>query len=400
MRLSLLFLLAYTIACGHAERLQANEDELASLVRRLGSDRFEVREAATLKLIDAGPDAIDVVADDIGQADVETSLRELQVLRELALQDNRHAIRAEEALTELAANRATAISQRAAQVLTSLHRARTSRGMRILKKLGASISFGGLTFEEKNLGANVIFVSFGDKWEGTVDDLGYLDWLADYRGIHVTLKGEKFGDPWLERLSSNKRLLGLQLNRVSVTNEGFVNVTRLDRLQTLSVRYCRLSNEILPHIEELRETLESVSVYGGNVTKPAFDSLAARLKKQNGEFRDRYGRGGFLGIGGSKSETVKGCLVSNVQANHAASRAGIRESDVITEYNGHKVTEFVPDPLEVSKDEEKGKPRAPSLSELIGQNKPGDKVKITIMRGSDPNRRREIVKEVVLGEWP
>lgn len=399
MRLFLLLLLSGTTVFAQPDSL-AKEDELAMLVRQLGSDRFEVREAATQKLIEAGPDAIDVVAADVRQANVEASLRELQVLRELALQDNRHAIRAEEALTDLAANRATAIAQRAALVLTSLHKARTSRGMRILKQLGASISFGGLTFEEKNLGADVIFVAFGDKWEGTIEDLGYLDWLADYRGIHVTLKGEQFGDAWLEQLASNKRLIGLQLNRASVSNQGFAKISRMDRLQTLSVRYCRLSDEILPSIEELGETLEAVSVYGGNVTKPAFDALAARLTKKNGEFRPRYGRGGFLGIGGTKSETIEGCLVSNIQANHAASRAGIRESDIITEYNGRKVTEFVPIPVFGAPDEEKKADRAPSLSELIGQNKPGDKVKITILRGSDPRRRRKIVKEVVLGEWP
>ena len=333
-------------------------------------------------------------------------MRGIEVLHELALREGSEAISAEEALAELATNRATSVGQRAGVVLKSLQRARTAQGLRILQRLGASVTFSGVTLQEKNLGSGIAFVQFTNRWRGSIDDLSFLDWLADYRGIHVTLRGNQFDDRWLDRLTATKRLVSLQLNRATITDRGLSSVGDMSNLRVLSILYCDLSDECLKHVVPLRKSLESFSVQGSRITKQAFDEIA------NHDTGWRYGRGGFLGIGGGdyKDEEYQGCLVQSVQPNQAANIAGIREFDVIIAYNGVFVTQFAPnapvpdDDEEVEgddqdKEEEGEEPKRYTLLELIGQNEPGDKVTVTIIRGSG-EKRRQLEKEVVLGEWP
>lgn len=401
MRIASLILLLLISPCAAAQSdaddaQTASDADLKKWVHQLGSDRFEVRESATQQLIQAGPNAIDVIASQMSGIGVEASLRGLEALRELALLDNKDAIRAEEALEELASNRATAIAHRADIVLRSLRVARTTQALKILQRLGATVSFSGVTFEEKSLGSTgVVFILLNKRWHGELDDLGFLDWLADYRGIHVTFHGSQFGDDWLRRLASTKKVISLQLNRTRMTDRGLTSISKMEGLEGVSIRYCDLSDDSLKHIEALNESIEFFSVFGSGISKPAFDKLAAKYPN----WKTRYGRGGFLGIGGSayKDNQVKGCLVSTVTPNHAANAAGIREFDIITAYNGISVTQFVPDMQFTPQEQEKP---VLSLSELIGQNEPGEKVKITLLRGAGPNGRREITKEVVLGEWP
>jgi S1-C subfamily serine protease len=137
-------------------------------------------------------------------------------------------------------------------------------------------------------------------------------------------------------------------------------------------------------------------VFGSEISKPAFDKLVSKHTTWNA----RYGRGGFLGIGGTsyRLNEIEGCIVSQVTPNEAASIAGIRRDDVITAYNGRPVSRFIPanrDFPQIEPTENDNGLPAPSLSELIGENAPGDRVKVTILRGEV-----ESVMEVVLGEWP
>lgn len=377
-------------------------------VRQLDSPRFEVREAASRQLIDAGPPAVQWIVAGISHHGVEASHRGLEVLRQLALQDTTGAMLAEGALAELADPRATAVSMRAAEVLDSLRSARTARAIKILRRLGAAISFSGIDFEERSLGSGMIFITLGSGWKGTPEDIGLLDWLGDYKGINVTLQGPEFDETWLTKLADVQAVVGLQLNRNRIGDEGLRQLTGMANLVRISIRYCRLSDACLKTIEQIDNgKLQFVSIYGSGVSKAAFDELT----QKHPDWNTRYGRGGFLGIrGGSHEQNGRpiGCMVHAVQPNHAANIAGIREFDIITKFNGQRVTEFIPQERSmlnpagpriingpIQDPEEEEQPASLTLSELIGENAPGDRVTVTILRNG-----RELEKEVVLGEWP
>lgn len=376
--------------------------EIQRLIGQLDAERFAVREAATQELIDAGPAVIDLLAKELPFAGVEVTIRGLDVLRELALQNNAAASRAEYAIRQLAENRITTASQRAADVLKSLLDTRTTRGEKALRQLGASFTSAPLTADETSLGSNVIFVTFGKAWRGNPSDLILLEWLAKYQGVHVTFHGKQFGDTWLEKVVNISTVIGLQLNRASVTDDGIAMLVGMPQLRGLSIRYCQLTNVSCQHLDSLGESMLFLSYFGKGISPEAFDRVANNHKNWN----TRYGRGGFLGIGGSgySGNGIQGCIVSTVTPNQAASMAGIREFDIITAYNGEPVTEFVPatrGPInnrfqnQDDDEDEAPIPRAPSLSELIGRNEPGDRVTVTILRSG-----QVLQKEVVLGEWP
>lgn len=374
--------------------LVPTDAELAMWIEQLNASRFSVREEAADRLVEAGELAIDRLAHCVAYAEIESSFRALDVLRKLALRDGVGAAKAERALKSLATLPATASAHQAELVLKSLRNVRTFQALKILRRLGATIAYTGITYEEKNLGPSVVFLTFGKSWKGTDKDLEFVGWLSDYRGVHVTLQGPSFDDSSLIHIAEAPTLVGLQLNRASVTDEGIAHVERMPNLRVLQIRYCKLSDDCLAHIDKLGESL-SFSVFGSGISKPAFDQLVAKHETWN----SRYGRGGFLGIAGRayQSSEVKGCIVSEVTADQAASAAGIRPRDIITSYNGRPVSQFVPAGRRysiVERYDEDESPE-PSLSELIGQNAPGDKVAVTILRG-----QTTIEIEVVLGEWP
>lgn len=407
----LLMLLVGSICCvGWSQEFDATDvnsqgpdlTQIRRWISQLDAERFAVREAATQQLVEAGPVVIDLLSKELSTAGVEVTIRGLDILRELALQNNVEASRAEYAIRELAEDRITTASHRAAEVLKSLLDTRTIRGEKALRQLGASFTSAPLTTDEKSLGSNVIFVTLGKAWKGNPSDLALLEWLAKYQGVHVTLHGKQFDDQWLQKLVNIPTVIGMQLNRASITDDGIAMLVGMPQLRGLSIRYCQLTNASCQHLNSLSDSMVFVSYFGKGISKEAFDKVADQHKNWN----TRYGRGGFLGIGGAgyTGNGIQGCIVSTVTPNQAASMAGIREFDIITAYNGEPVTEFVPatrgpanNRFEKPNDskEQEPVPRALSLSELIGRNEPGDSVTVTVLRSG-----KTLEIPVVLGEWP
>lgn len=361
-------------------------------VKQLNSNRFEVRETASRLLVEAGTPSIAPLTEAIKTGSIETRIRGLDILRELALQDESKAIGAEQAIQELATLQGT-IAQRAQTIQDSLRDIRTTRAVKILRRLGATLSSQSADYDEQRiLGNRVLHLTLDKAWRGDVSDLDFISWLADYDGVKVLLRGADFDDEWFAKLITLDNLVSFELNRTSITDRGLASVRGVSKLRVAQIRYCpNLTDACLQHFGSLSDSLMMFKVFDAQITKQSFD----RLAKKNPGWETRYGRGGFLGIGGTAHPNGgRGCLVTKVTANQAASIAGIREYDIITAYNGQRVDHFIAQgELDVDVDEEK--PRTPSLSELIAKNVPGDKVKVTLMRGEN-----EIVKEVVLGEWP
>ncbi len=366
---------------------QADEIQVQTWVRQLESGRFSIRENATHRLIDAGPTVIDAVKQEIQRGSLESSSRGLTILRELALQDHVAAIRAEEAIQELAKTGATAASQRALGVLESLNGIRTDRGIKILRRLGATFSHASSVYNEQRIKAQV-YITFGESWRGTIDDLDYLAWLTDFERIQCTLRGAQVTDQWLARMAGFHHVVSLQINRARVTDDGLRHLRDMRQLESLSLRYNSISDACYVHLEAAARAthLQNISVYGTQIS-------AASLKKLEADSENlttTYRRGGFLGVSGKGIPKV-GCLISTVQPNQAADRAGIRPGDIVLKYGEHAVTVFSSAEANVLREESSQL----TLSELIGADAPGRRVELRLRRGD-----QEITKEVVLGEWP
>jgi len=380
------------------------QTEIQSWIDGLQSDQFAVREWATQKLIDAGSPVIDVLADSIENVNVESMERGLSILHALALAESKTARHAENALQRLAANRATTSAQRADDVLRSLIASRTDRAEKILRRLGAEFDQVISASSYYTYSPSVKTVTIGDTWTGTAQDLVYLSWLTGYQKIAVIAQGKNFTDQHLSQVAMATNLVGLNLSRASVTDDGMIAVQDMPLLQDLRIYYCNVSDKCLRYLDNDMSELRAFSVFGTSITEKAFDELVGRRTDKRMEITGRYGKGGFLGIAGKADPNGKGCIVTSVTPNEAANKAGILPDDIITEYNGQAVTEFIPTeqmmkgiaPVIPTPDNgnEKKEPK-PALSELIGQNMPGDRVKVSVLR-----RKKYINIEVELGEWP
>lgn len=365
------------------------------------SDQIAIREWATQMLIDGGSQVIDPLAESIAKVDLESTIRGLEILRSLALEELATASLAETAIRKIADNRVASSSARANEVLRSIVAMRTQRAERILSRQGVGFSVTPVSTGSYTYAASLVrTVTFGESWSGTVDDLVFLSWLADERGISVEAAGDRITDEWLRRVAKVDNIVGLKLGRSSVTDEGMSALREMPRLLDIRIYYCDISNAWLKHIDHDESNLKSISVFGSRMTEDAIK----KLERTHPDLTTRYGLGGFLGIRGEENPVGEGCLVTDVTPNAAASKADIRKNDIIIEYDGHVVSEFMPAefriqrltpviPIERNPDDT-DRTRALSLSELIGQNRAGERVEVKIKRLD-----RILTKEVELGEW-
>lgn len=378
------------------ETVAPSEKDISRWIDGLSAQEFSVREWSSKQLLSGGADVIYPLSTQIPKIDVEAGIRGLAVLKELALLETEASVHAEDALREIAANQATASSQRAEVVLRSLRAARALRAENVLRRLGARIS-NSATMQLSTRSQKLILLD--ENWTGTLDDLEFLSWFSDLRGIFVTLQGAQVTDEWMTRVARIPNLISLHIKRASVTNVGMAAIRDMAALQELKIYYCDVTDECLENLGSC-SSLRIVSVFGGRITREAFDAAS----ESNPDWISRHGRGGFLGIKGEAGvrNGLKGCVVGGVTPDQAAQKADIRSNDLIIEYDGQRVTEFLPNQqrmaqnmrppvLPVPDPEEK---RA-SLSQLIGKNERGQRVKIKLQRG-----RQTLTKEVVLGEWP
>lgn len=364
----------------------ASEEQIQRWIHQLGSNRYVTREKAARDLVESGIQTVEPLVASMSTGSIEMRMRALNVLRDLAMLDREDAFVAEAAIHNLAATPGTAVAERAATIEESLREVRQARAQRILRRYGASFSALEDSDEQVTLGTRTIMVSFDKGWRGKLEHLKYLEWL--YEGVKVRLRGEMFTDDWFKVLMGKPSIAALELNRTQITDEAFAGIAELPRLQALQIRYCeKLTNKSLKHLEKNIESLQVLKVFDAQITKPEFELLVAK----NPACRSRYGRGGFLGIGGmANTNGVPGCLVTRITPNKPASIAGIRVYDIITAYNGKPVDRFTAR-IEMGLDEESANP---PLSELIAKDLPGDQVKVTLLRSG-----RKMELDVTLGEW-
>ncbi len=151
-------------------------------------------------------------------------------------------------------------------------------------------------------------------------------------------------------------------------DEGLRYLPKLGRIEQLKLYGPQFTDAGLEHLARLGG-VQRLKLYLTQVSTDGHKRLQQALPGT--EVDRRYGA--LLGVSGSGD--AKGCQVTLVREGTAAARAGIVPHDVITRVNGEPIPDMA------------------TLVATIAKQKPGDKIRVTLLRGGD-----EIDKEVVLGE--
>jgi hypothetical protein len=312
-----------------AEPSQADEPTPPEKIRRwieqLDSDEYWTREEASKRLFQAGATSIESLATAARSDKLEVSTRAVSVLaRLLELEDPQIELAAETVLEEIAASRVTSAASRAESVLDGHRGSRQDRTLHKLRQLGAAIATQALSTGE----VVVADITLGEGWRGTTADLAALK--------------------------------------------------RVPSLQRLSIYAQSVNDEAVKHLAPLKQ-LTALELFGTSISDDAYDRLAKSLASTKIDRR----KGGLLGVQGDP--TVQGgCLVSFVQGESAAEKAGLQVGDLIKKFEGQPVTDFT------------------SLTRLIATKGGGEPVEIEIERQTQVGEkveRQTLTKKATLDRW-
>ncbi len=343
-------------------------------VTALESDTYSARHAATERLILAGSDAVEPVAAAIEQGGLETIIRGVYILRQLALstQDAEAEQAAYEALRRIADRRLTTAARRAATAVQALDEIRQRRALLYLEQRGAVISITQVQIGPR-LSQPFSSIRIDESWRGEEADLDRLGWITKFQPSEgpemwmIALQGKQVTDAWIQRIKNLENIRVLQLKSVTVSDDALAALQEMPELQFLEFLYLPISDAALPHVSSLK-SLSRIKLYGTRITKEAVEQFQGQVAGVEVDYR----RGGFLGIGCEDNP----CRISTVREGTAAAAADLQAGDIVTRYNNQPVKTM---------DE---------LTELIAQNAAGDTVRVEILRGG-----QRIEKELVLGEW-
>ncbi|MFO0901992.1 MAG: PDZ domain-containing protein [Pirellulales bacterium] len=327
--------------------------DIAKWIKQLDADDPQQRESASRKLLAARKAAIVPLTDVVLKSPYEVVVRGTDILRELALVDDSDTQEAaREALERLSSSKLTVAAQRADLALSKLKDLRQARAIEELERLGAKVgtSHVQLGFQ---IVENASTLEIGVEWRGTTKDLQRLRWLSGIQQVKFT--GPKVTNEWLTPLASMPNLTSLTLKRTSVTSDGLASVRNMERLQLVWLMYSPIDDAVVPHLKTLKRVMQ-IKLYGTKVTRKAATDLGDALPNAKVDHR----QGAFMGV--NCQAHPLGCEVVLVQPNTAAANAGLEASDVIIIYGKTRVETFE------------------SLTSLISENQPGDKVEMIVAR--------------------
>ena len=145
---------------------------------------------------------------------------------------------------------------------------------------------------------------------------------------------------------------------------------KLDNLQGLALYTAQADDSLVPVLSSLHQ-LQAVQLYGTRISEKGLLQLRRAWPP---EVHLDIRRGGFLGVQGSDREPR--CVIEAVQPGSAAEKAGLRPLDVVIKADGKPVTNFR------------------SLTKIIAEKVPGDKLELVVLR-----QGKTVKLTAVLGSW-
>ncbi len=302
------------------EAIEASQSEITQWVSQLDSNQFEIREHAQSRLAAAGKSALRSVAETARSGSLEGSTRAINVLLSWSEGADRGlAVAALEQLSKLKNHPKEA--QLAGELLADV---REKLALESIEALGGSyqneLPYGTLNIHlpyQSNLQ-----VIIGKHWKGGEEGLRHLEKVP--HAAIISFHSPPLGDKALEYL------------------------TRLPQLRR-------------------------IELYGTKMSKEAIEALTKKLVNIPIDVRG----GAFLGVKGGGPQAQ----VMQVVPGSAADIAGIKEQDVITDFDGQQVKDFV------------------SLTGLIAGHQPGDVVSLKLLRPQPNAAPLALELSVTFAQW-
>ena len=296
-----------------SEKTPPSADQISDWIKKLDDPLYQVREDATQHLTDAEAAALDPLLTVANGDRPEPADRAVWIMRRFSRSRNGElAMAALEHLTQV--ENQPAVVAKAQSELAERNIAACEAK---LVPLGADLNVQIQQIDPPNA-APVLMLRLGDRWHGTTEDLRQIAELKHQR--YFRLEGAAINDDVARFFADKEKLAVLQLFDTKVTPAA---------------------------VDALKEKHPDAIIYLHNQA--------------------------LLGV--SAENTAAGVRVGVVVQGSAAEKAGIKQSDIVSKIEGHKVPDF------------------DRLTARIAQHQPGDKVDIEIER-LDPDTKQNVTMQL------
>jgi hypothetical protein len=301
-----------------SEKAPPSADQISVWIKKLDDPLYQVREEATQHLTDAEAAALDPLLSVANGDRPEPADRAMWIMRRLSHSRNGDlAMAALEHLTRLE-NQPTVVAKAQAELAERNVAACEAK----LVPLGADLNVQIEPIDPPNA-ASVFTLRLGDRWHGTTEDLRQVAELKHQR--YYRLEGSAINDDVAKFFAEKEKLSVLQLFDTKVS---------------------------VAAVDALKEKHPDATIY---------------LRNQ-----------ALLGV--QAENTIAGVSVRGVVKGTAADKAGIKQSDIISKFEGHDLPDF------------------DRLTARIAQHQPGDKVNVEVMRtDADSKQSTTMQLNVTLG---
>lgn len=330
-------------------------ERVAYWITQLSHDHYLRRERASYQLKELGPVVIPSLISAMNDGDLEVTERSVAVISEFAIsyapsEDGN----AWETLQNMAAKSVGRRALAAQAAMEEVSEARSERAEDLL--LAAGVFIGDGEFSVAASQKLLKLVEVGDRWNGDVKVLEWLEWVDDVEHIRVT--GKAIRGSVLRNVVRMPALKAIAIadSEVAIDDEVFASMSEMERIESLDIRYVKVTERQGDIISRL-PLRASLTLMGTGIKSDTVDKIRGRLAGLEIQFR----QGGFLGVSCYADEQV--CTVNVVYPNTAAFEAGLLFRDVIVGAGDDKISSFS------------------TLQKAINKHSAGDEVEIRFLRG-------------------
>lgn len=297
---------------------------------QLSHPHYLRREAAHQKLIQAGPDAVDLLGDVLRTGDLEAVERASSVLTEIAVTN--HPSKdggAWKILSDLSANSTGVLN---ASVNRSADEIRAHRSARAIQELAAANVFVGEDeFMIRAISQRKLIVEIDQDWNQDLQALDWLRWLDGFQNARI--RGTALRGDVLSRVVQMPDLESLAITKGELSLQEMQSLVTLREIRTLEVRYVALDADQIDMLASF-PVRDSITLMGTGITKPQLASLKAAMPGVAIDSKT----GGFLGV--KCQDMLAQCEISEVVRDSAAEEGGLIPRDVILQIGEAKIQRF------------------------------------------------------------
>ena len=219
---------------------------VAYWVTQLSHPHYLRREAAEQSLIQAGPDAVDDLADVMLEGDLETIERASSALTQIAI--DHHPSKDGGAWKTLSSLSTSTTGLVCASTRRAAEEIRQQRGNRALKELAkAGVSVGEDDFMIRAISERRLIVQIDEKWNGDITALDWLRWLDRVNTARIV--GPAVSKEVLKRVAKMPELESLALVEGTLESKDDLRTadSRVQTLRSVDLRYVPLSKAAVNH---------------------------------------------------------------------------------------------------------------------------------------------------------